>query len=140
MSNPRAGGDFNANGVSTLSPGSVTNFATRTVLVARTIPAGAKCLLEKWSARVIDIGNDNQVYFAIQRNGIAIQSGFERIPGEQFTYTPQLELNVLLASGLIEIVVFNISGVPVTIEPAALAARSIQCTAWWSGSLISERG
>lgn len=140
MGTPRDGGDFNSNGVTTLAVGSVTSFPTRTVLASRVIPAGTKAVLVKWSARVIDIGNDNQVYFSIQRNGIAIQAGFERIPGEQFTYTPQLDLNVLIASGLIEIVVFNISGVPVSIEPNALAARNINCVAWWIGSLISERG
>jgi hypothetical protein len=136
----RDGGDFNATGVSTLTPGSVTSLPTRTVIASRAIPAGCKALLQKWSGRVIDIGNDNQIYFAIQRNGIAIAAGFERIPGEQFTYTPQLDLNIVIASGLIEIVAYNISGVPVTIEPNALAARNILCTAWWSGTLISERG
>jgi hypothetical protein len=137
---PKISGDFNAQGVKVSTPGSVTNFPTRTVLASRVIPAGAKAFLEVWSARVIDIGNDNQVYFAIQKNGNALQSGLERIPGQQFTYQPQITLNVMLTPGLIEIVAYNISGVPVTIEPDAIAAIAVNCQAWWSGSLLSERG
>jgi len=136
----KIGGDFNQTGLKTSAPGSVTSQPTRTVLASRVIPAGAKAFLEVWAARVIDIANDNQVYFSIQKNGIPIQAGLERIPGQQFTYQPQIALNLLLTPGLIEIVVYNISGMPVTIEADAIAAVAVNCQAWWSGSLISERG
>ena len=138
---PKSGGDFNATGANVIAPGLAANRATRTVLASRVIPAGAKALLETWSARVIDQSNDNQIFFAIERNGAALQSGLERIPGTQFTYQPQLTLNVLVAPGTIEIVAYNISGVPITIEPQSIAAPvDITCEAWWSGSLTSERG
>jgi hypothetical protein len=47
---------------------------------------------------------------------------------------------VLLTPGLIEIVAYNISGMTTSIEPAALAAIAVNCQAWWTGNLLSERG
>lgn len=140
MPSGKPAGDFNQTGLTISTPGSVTNAPTRTVLASRIIPAGAKAFLEIWAARVVDIGNDNQIYFAIERNGQAIQAGAQRIPGQQFTYQPQIALNAYLPPGLLEIVAYNISGVPVTIEPDAIAAVAIKCQAWWTGTLLSERG
>ena len=134
------GGDFNATGVTTSCAAGSTNFAGRTVLASRTIPAGAKAFLERWSAKVVDVGSADQIYFAILKNGQAIQSGMERIPAIQFDYQAQIELNVLVTPGFIEIVAFNISGMTTSIESAALAAIAINCQAWWSGNLLSERG
>lgn len=134
------GGDFSATGPKTLCVAGSTGFPGRTVLAARTIPAGAKARLDKWSAKVVDVGNADQIYFAILKNGIPIQSGMERIPGIQFDYQAQIELNVLLTPGYIEIVAYNISGMSTTIESQALAATDINCQAWWIGTLTSERG
>lgn len=134
------GGDFNATGVQTSCIAGSTSLPRRTVLASRTIPAGAKAFLERWSAKVVDVGSADQIYFAILKNGQAIQSGMERIPAIQFDYQAQIELNVLLTPGHIEIVAFNISGMSTTIEPAALAAIAVNCQAWWTGNLFSERG
>lgn len=134
------GGDFNATGVTTSCATGSTNFPGRTVLVSRTIPAGAKAFLEKWSAKVVDVGSADQIYFAILKNGQAIQAGMERIPAIQFDYQAQIDLNVLLTPGLIEIVAYNISGMTTSIEPTALAAIAVNCQAWWTGNLLSERG
>lgn len=134
-------GDFSATGSRITIPVGTVAVPGRVVLARRTIPAGAMAMLKMWSAQVIDIGNADQVYFAIMRNGIAIQSGLERIPGVQFQYQPQLELNLILHAGEIEIVGFNISGMQVSIEPDAIAgAVAINAQAWWSGSLLSEKG
>jgi hypothetical protein len=134
------GGDFNATGVKTSCVAGTTNVPGRTVIASRVIPAGAKAFLEKWSAKVVDIGNADQIYFAILKNGSAVQSGMERIPAIQFDYQAQIELNVLLTPGLVEIVAYNISGMATSIEADALAAVAVNCQAWWSGSLTSERG
>lgn len=134
------GGDFNATGIKTSCVAGTTNSPGRTVIASRTIPAGAKAYLEKWSAKVIDVGSADQVYFAIMKNGSPIQAGMERIPGVQFDYQAQIDLNVLLTPGLIEIVAFNISGMSTTIEADAIAAIAINCQAWWTGNLTSERG
>lgn len=133
------GGDFNATGVRTSVPAGTTNTPGRAVIASRTIPAGAKAYLEKWSAKVIDIGSADQVYFAITKNGSPIQSGMERIPAIQFDYQGQIDLNVLLTPGLIEILAYNISGMSTTIEPDANVAISVNCQAWWTGGLVSER-
>lgn len=136
------GGDFNATGakVSLTAPAS-TSTPSRTVLVSRTIPSGAMAILKTWSAKVVDIGNADQVYFAILKNGSPIQSGMERIPGVQFDYQPQLQLDILLTPGLIEIVGYNITGMLTTIEADAVAAPiAVAAQAWWTGELLSERG
>lgn len=134
------GGDFNATGVKTSCVAGSTNRPGRTVIASRTIPAGAKAFLERWSAKVVDIGNADQIYFAIMKNGAAVQSGMERIPALQFDYQAQIDLNVMLTPGLIEIVAFNISGMSNTIEADATAAVAVNCQAWWTGNLLSERG
>lgn len=134
------GGDFNATGIKTSCVAGSTNAPGRTVIASRTIPAGAKAYLERWSAKVVDIGNADQIYFAILKNGSAVQSGMERIPAIQFDYQAQIELNVLLTPGLVEIVAYNISGMATSIEADALAVVAVNCQAWWTGSLTSERG
>ncbi len=134
-------GDFNATGLKTSVPGGTANAPGRVVLIARTIPSGAKAFLEKWSAKVVDVGLADQIYFAILRNGSPIQSGMERIPAIQFDTQSQIELSLLLTPGYIEIVAYNISGMAVTIEPDAIgASTAVNCQAWWSGGLLSERG
>jgi hypothetical protein len=132
-------GDFNATGVKTLVPAGSVGFPGRSVIAARTIPAGAKAFLEKWSAKVVDVGNSDQIYFSITKNGTPIQSGMERIPAIQFDFQAQIDLNVLVTPGLIEIIAYNISGMSVTIEPDANVAVPVNCQAWWIGSLTSER-
>jgi len=131
-------GDFNATGVAVAVPAGTTNAPGRAVLASRVLPSGAKAILEKWSAKVIDIGNSDQVYFVITKNSAPIQSGMERIPAIQFDYQSQIDLNVLIGPGLIEVVAYNISGMSATIEPNANVAVSVSCQAWWSGSLVNE--
>lgn len=134
------GGDFNATGLKTSCVAGSPTMPGRTVIASRVIPAGAKAYLERWSAKVVDVGNADQIYFAITKNGQAIQSGMERIPAIQFDYQAQIELNVLLTPGLIEIIAYNISGMNTSIEPDAIAATAVNCQAWWAGNLLSERG
>lgn len=136
----KAAGDFNLSGLKTSCPAGSTNFPSRTVLCSRTIPQGAQAHLISWMGNVIDIGNNNQVYFSIQRNGQSIQAGLDRIPGEQFQYQPQLPLNFMVAPGLIEIVAYNISGMSATIEPSAVAGVAVNCQASLQGELLSEKG
>lgn len=138
---PISAGDFSATGRKTSVPGGLAGVPGRAVLIARTIPSGAKAFLEKWSAKVVDVGNADQIYFAILRNGSPVQSGMERIPAIQFDNQAQIELNVLLTPGYIEIIAYNISGMSVTVEPDAIGApTAVNCQAWWSGNLLSERG
>jgi len=132
-------GDFNATGLKTSVPAGTTNDPGRAVIASKVIPSGAKALLLVWSAKVVDVGNADQIYFAITKNGTPIQSGAERIPAIQFDYQAQIELNLLLTPGLIEIIAFNISGMSITIEPDANVAVPVNCQAWWSGNLMSER-
>lgn len=132
-------GDFNATGVKTSVPAGTTGVPGRAVMASRVIPAGSKALLERWSAKVVDVGNADQIYFVIAKNGASIQSGMERIPAIQFETMNQIDLNVLLTPGLIEILAFNISGMSVTIEPDANIAVPVNCQAWWSGNLVTER-
>lgn len=135
------GGDFNGTGQKTSCAGGSASIPSRTVLVARTIPAGAKAYLERWSAKVVDVGNADQIFFAILKNGSPIQAGMERIPAIQFDYQAQIELNVMLTPGYIEIVAYNISGVATSIEADAIpVATAVNCQAWWIGNLLSERG
>lgn len=142
LSAVRQAGDFSATGLKVAAAGATgIGFPGKTILISRIIPAGSKAVLERWSAKVIDLADADQIYFAILKNGIPLQSGMERIPGIQFEYQPQIDLNVVLGPGLIEIVAYNISGMSATIEPDALAiATIVNCQAWWSGSLLSERG
>lgn len=134
-------GDFSATGIRTQIPVGTTGIPGRVSLVRRTIPAGAKAFLKLWSAQVIDIGNADQVYFAVMRNGAPVQAGMDRIPGLQFQYQPQIDLGLFLTPGEIEIIGFNISGMSTTIEPDAIAgAVAINAQAWWSGNLLSDRG
>lgn len=137
---PRAGGDFNVTGVKSSVPGGTTNAPGKLTIASRIVPSACKVILERWSAKVVDVGNADQIYFAIMKNGVPVQAGLERIPAIQFDYQAQIELNVLLTPGFVEIVAFNISGMSTTIEPDALAvATAVNCQAWWTGSLVSER-
>lgn len=130
-------GDFNATGAISSVPGGTTNAPGRLVIASRAVPSGVKAFLEKWSAKVVDVGNADQIYFAITKNGNPIQAGAERIPAIQFDYQAQIDLNVLLTPGQIEIIAFNISGMSATIEPqAAAVAVSVNCQAWWTGNLV----
>jgi hypothetical protein len=134
-------GDFSATGRVTVIPVGTTSIPGRVSLVRRTIPAGASAFLKLWSAQVVDIGNADQVYFAVMKNGAAVQAGMDRIPGTQFQYQPQIDLGLFLQAGEIEIIGFNISGMLTTIEPDAIAgAVPVNAQAWWSGSLLSDRG
>lgn len=132
-------GDFNATGPKTSVPAGTTGSPGKAVIASRVIPAGAKAYLEKWSAKVVDVGNADQIYFAITKNGNALQSGMERIPAIQFDFQSQIDLNVLLTPGLIEIIAYNISGMSVTIEPDANVAVPVNCQAWWTGNLAAEK-
>lgn len=134
-------GDFSATGVKQTIPVGTLSVPGKIVLVKRTIPAGAMAFLKLMSAVVVDIGNADQVYFTITKNGTPIQAGVDRIPGIQFQYQPQIDLSLFLTAGEIEIVGYNISGMLTSIEPDAIAgAVTIQAQAWWTGSLLSERG
>ncbi len=136
----RVGGDFSATGEIKVIPASTGNIPGRVVLASREIPNGARALLEKFSAKVIDVGNADQVFFQICRNGVPIQAGVDRIPGVQFDYQSQIELGLFVNAGLIEILAFNISGMNVAIEPSAVAGSDISAQAWFTGKLLSERG
>lgn len=137
---PRDGGDFNVTGTKVSVPGGTTNAPGKVTIASRVIPSAAKALLQTWSAKVVDVGNADQIYFSITKNGVAVQAGLERIPAIQFDYQAQIALNVLLTPGLIEIIAYNISGMSTTIEPDSIAAATaVNCQAWWTGSLVSER-
>lgn len=134
-------GDFGATGLIVSIPVGTTSIPGRATLVRRTIPAGATALLKIWSAQVIDLGNADQVYFAIMKNGTPLQSGMDRIPGTQFQYQPQLDLGLFVNAGEIEIIGFNISGMLTSIEPTAIGgAVAVNAQAWWTGSLLSDKG
>ena len=109
--------------------------AQRTVLVSRVVPSGCRLLLEQYSAKVIDLANSDQVYFSIERNAQAIESGLERVPGEQFDVQSTITLDLEIPPGTIELVVYNISGAAQ--EPNAVgAATDIRCQAWCRAKLI----
>lgn len=134
-------GDFSVTGLRTSIPVGTSSIPGRVVLARRTIPAGATAFLKLWSANVLDIGNADQVYFAVMKNGSPVQAGMDRIPGTQFQYQPQIDLGLFLQAGEIEIVGFNISGMLTTIEPDAIVgAVVVSAQAWWSGSLLSDKG
>jgi hypothetical protein len=134
-------GDFSATGIRVMIPVGTSSIPGRISLVSRVIPSGASAFLKLWSAQVIDIGNADQVYFAVMKNGAPVQAGMDRIPGVQFQYQPQLDLGLFLNAGLIEIIGFNISGMLNSIEPDAIAgAVAIGAQAWWAGSLLSDKG
>ena len=134
-----AAGDFSATSQVLSVPGGTLQAPGRLIVTSRTLAGGAVALLQRWSAKVIDAGNSDQIYFAITRNGAALQSGLERVPGIEFDFQSQLELNFPVYPGEISIVAFNISGMSATIEPTALAAAvAIRCQAWWGGTLYRE--
>jgi hypothetical protein len=141
LSDLNVAGDFGATGRTTVIPVGTSSIPGRVSLVRRTIPAGATAFLELWSAQVVDIGNADQVYFAVMKNGAPVQAGMDRIPGTQFQYQPQIKLGLFMQPGEIEIIGFNISGMLTSIEPDAIAgAVPVNAQAWWSGSLLSDRG
>ena len=134
-------GDFSASSQVISVPGGTTQAPGRAVIATRTLAGGATAIIQRWSAKVIDAGNSDQIYFSIQRNGAALEIGKERVPGIEFDFQSQLEINSSVYSGEISIVAFNISGMSATIEPTALGAPvAIRCQAWWAGILLSERG
>ncbi len=135
-------GDFSASAPRQVSvPGGTLQAPGQAVIVSRTLAGGAAAMLQEWSAKVIDVGNSDQIYFAIVRNQAPIQAGSERIAGLQFDAQGKMSLNMQVRSGEIAIVAYNISGMSATIEPSALpGAIAIACEAWWSGILLSSRG
>ena len=62
-------GQFNGTGAKVSVPAGTSSVAGKATLVSRVIPNGARMILDKFSAKVIDIGNADQVFFAILRNG-----------------------------------------------------------------------
>lgn len=138
----KAAGSFNSVGLRLDCAGGTANAPGRTVIATRVCPSGARCVIERMSAKVADVGNADQIYFAIERNGASIGTGFNRIPGIEFDFQSQIEVGEELAPGTIDIVAYNISGMSTTIEPDALAvAQTIRCQAWYSGKLLAqERG
>ena len=103
------------------------------VVCTRRIPGGAKAFLERFSARVVDAGNADQIYFSVRRNNQAIGSSLVKIPGIQFDFTAQIGIEETIDAGEVEIVAFNKSG---TSEPDAAAAIDIRVQAWWAGALL----
>lgn len=140
ISDLKIGGDFSATGIKTAVPAGTAGIPGSITLVSRVIPSGAPVFLKNWSAKVIDVANADQIYFAILRNGTPIQSGLERIPALQFDFQPQIDLSLYLSPGLIEIKAYNISGMLTSIEPEAIAAVIVNAQAWWAGVLLSEKG
>jgi hypothetical protein len=134
-------GSFSATGGVISVPGGSTNTPGKITLVSKVVPAGAAAELDSWSANVIDVGNSNQIYFAILRNGNPVAPNVNRVSGEVFGASQILDIKEALYPGTIEIVAYNISGMSTTIEADALpAAVAIRCQAWFTGSLLSERG
>ena len=135
----RKGGSFSVTGQVRSVAGGTETVPGRTVLAGGTVPSGCTLVLERWSANVIDIGNSNQIYFAILRNGAAISFNLARVSGEIFSSQQILDMQETVMSGVIQIVAYNISGMATTIEPNALdAAVAVQCQAWFTGTLMSE--
>lgn len=134
-------GTFSATGVVQSVPGGSTTRPGQVTLVSRTIPNGCALQLDTWSANVIDVGNSNQIYFAILRNGSPIAPNLTRVSGETFGAQSILDIHEAVRSGTIEIVAYNISGMLTTLEADALgAATAIRCQAWFTGILLSEQG
>ena len=134
-------GAFSGTGTVQSVPGGTATAPGRLTLVSRVIPNGCALLLNNWSANVIDIGNSNQIYFALLRNGNPIAPNLFRVPGETFGAQQILDVQEHVYAGTIEIVAFNISGMNTTLEPDAIAAAvPVRCQAWFTGTLLSERG
>lgn len=135
----QASQEFNETGDMVAIPGSSTgNAPGQATLASRNCPNGARALLEKFSAKVVDLANSDQIYFSLRRNGSPIGPGYDRVSGIQFDFSPQFELGVDVGPGEIEIVGFNISGMNTAIEPNAVAvATDVRCQAWWQGKLLS---
>ena len=134
-------GAFSGTGTVQSVPGGTATAPGRLVLVSRVIPNGCALLLNNWSANVIDVGNSNQIYFALLRNGSPIAPNLVRVPGETFGAQSILDVQENVRAGTIEIVAFNISGMNTTLEADALgAAVAVRCQAWFTGTLLSERG
>jgi len=135
----RKAGTYSETGQVMSVAGGTATVPGRTVLATKTVPNGCALVLERWSANVIDIGNSNQIYFAILRNGAAISSNLARVSGEIFGSQQILDMQETVMSGVIEIVAYNISGMATMIEPNAVdAAVAVQCQAWFTGTLMSE--
>lgn len=136
----KASQEFNEVGEMVTIPGSSTgNKPGKAVLASRVCPNGARALLQRYSAKVVDLANSDQIYFMFARNGAAIGPGYERISGIQFDYSPQFEVGVDVGPGDIEIIGFNISGMNTSIEPNAVAvATDVRAQAWWQGSLLAQ--
>lgn len=132
--------DFNITSQMITTQGSAGQTALRTVLASREVPNGARLRIDIFSAKVVDLANADQIFFAIERNGIAIAPGYERIPGLQFEYQAQQSINIECAPGNIQLVAYNISGANVNIEPDALgAATAVRCQSWMVGQLMALR-
>lgn len=131
--------EFNETGDMVTIPGSATgNTPGQAILATRNCPNGARAFLEKFSAKVVDLANSDQIYFSLLRNGSPIGPGYERVSGIQFDFSPQFELGVDVGPGEISIVGYNISGMNTAIEPNASAvAADVRCQAWWQGSLLT---
>ena len=132
--------DFNITSQMVTAQGSAGQTALRTVLASREVPNGSRLRIEIFSAKVIDLANQDQIFFAIERNGVAIAPGYERIPGLQFEYQAQQAINIDVAPGNIQLVAYNISGANLAIEPDALgAATPVRCQSWMTGTLLGLR-
>lgn len=134
-------GTFSATGVVVSVPGGTTTRPGQAVLASRVVPHGCAIQLEAWQPSVVDAGNSNQIYFALLRNGSPIAGNVARVSGETGNLSNVMDVNEVLSSGTIEIVAYNISGMLTTLEADALAAAtSVRCQAWFTGTLLSERG
>ena len=134
-------GSFSATGQVVSVPGGTSTQPGKVVLAQRVVPSGCAIEMESWSAAVIDIGNSNQIYFALTRNGVPIGSNLARVPGEVFNNQAILDIKEAVYAGVIEVIAYNISGMSTSIEPDAIAvATPVRCQAWFTGTLLSERG
>lgn len=132
--------DFNITSQLVTCSGSAGITALRTVLAFRDVPNGARIRIDVFSAKVVDLANSDQIFFALERNGNAIAPGYERIPGIQFDYQAQQAINIEVAPGRIELVAYNISGALTSIEPNAIGAPvDVRCQAWVTASLLALR-
>lgn len=132
--------DFNITSQLVTCSGSLGIIALRTVLAFRDVPNGARLRIDVFSAKVVDLANSDQIFFAIERNAVPIAPGYERIPGIQFDYQAQQAINIELAPGRIELVAYNISGALTSIEPNAIGAPvDVRCQSWITASLLALR-
>lgn len=130
--------DFHLTSQRVTVPGSTDGVRpNRIVLVSRTVPSGARVKLDIFSAKVVDLSNADQIYFSVERNGSAIASGWEQVPGLQFEYQSQQLVGIELAPGEIQLVAYNISGTSLT--DALPTSTDIRCQAWLQGQLLALR-